>query len=88
MIPSISRQVVAKGLHSNGTDTHPAIITRVWRNAEPSDGIVLVNLVIFPDLDQPVVRGSVRMFETSSDANAWLATQADGTLACFWPDRV
>lgn len=83
MKPSIGRIVTFKGIHSNGSDEHAAIITRVWTPGvdlidQPG---ILVNLTVFADAMTPQFVGSVAMFD-SRDA-------ADGQpRCCFWPDRV
>jgi hypothetical protein len=84
MKPSIGRIVTFKGHPSNGSYEHPAMVTRVWSPNDPADGAsVHVNLTVFLDNDQPILRSSVPMFETRerADKSGW-------SPVCFWPDRV
>lgn len=71
--PSVGRIVLFRSLESNGAKEHPAIITRVW-----SDGCV--NLTVFPDYGEPVLKSSVtfaEISETTAESYAWR-----------WPPRV
>jgi hypothetical protein len=89
MKASIGRIVTTLGLSgSNGTAEHPAIITRVWSREEPNQAAVLVNLTVLPDLAQPFVRGSVRLFQCQFDAEAAVAKGLADLPVCFWPERV
>lgn len=82
---SIGRMVTFKGHFSNGTDEHPAVITRDWSNGgDPLNGSFAVNLTVFPDCGVPVCMSSVLMYDSRE------AAEASGYQShrCFWPDRV
>ncbi len=81
MKASIGRIVTFKGHYSNGTDEHPAIITRVW-GGEPMPGVQVVNLTVLPDCGQPFWQSSVYLFENRATAEVY------GGNVAFWPDRV
>jgi len=97
---TVGRTVIVKGVLSNGTDEHPAIVTRVWGTNDTADSPVMVNLTVFPDCAPPVTKGSVMLFDTREQAAAdyekrraaLLANGAppdvDTYPAAFWPDRV
>lgn len=91
MKASIGRIVVLIGHSSNGTDEHPAIITRAWSEHDTRDGPVSVNLTVFPDFVAPDERAarpysSVMLFDTREEAEAAKAQQS-GPVA-YWPERV
>jgi hypothetical protein len=93
MKPTPGRMVTALGYSSNGSIEHPAIITRVWSDQDPADAVVLVNLTMFPDMESPKLHGSVQIFNTRAEAEAFRAEKIaqgweKGPLVCFWPDRV
>lgn len=92
MKPSIGRTVITKGVvTSNGTDEHPAIVNRVWSDADPADPSgqpVCVNLTVFPDFMTPQHAGSVYMFETRTAAIAAREAGTYGGPVAYWPDRV
>ena len=87
MIPTKGRIVILLGIHSNGSDEHPAVITRAWAAHDTSLGPVAVNLTIFPDMQPPTTRSSVMLFESAA-----LARQAQGGNAfhqvAHWPELV
>lgn len=84
MKPSLGRTVIVKGLQSNGSDEHPAVITRVWSDKDTADAPVLVNLTVFPDCGDPKVRGSVKLF----DSREAVVVDYPNEVVAFWPDRV
>ena len=86
MKASIGRIVTVIGVHSNGTGTQPAIITRAWFAHDTKDGPGAVNLTVFPDAAPPVSQTSVMLYETSEEAQAHV--NRSGGLAAHWPDRV
>lgn len=71
--PSIGRIVLFRAEPSNGTVEHPAIINRVWTDT-------YVNLLVFPDCGQPVVKTSV-LFDDDADLSK-------NACAWRWPPRV
>lgn len=48
----------------NGTDVHPAIITRVWSDT-------CVNLTVFPDAAEPFFKTSVLLCEGRGEKSRW-----------------
>jgi hypothetical protein len=88
MKPTIGRQIIVKGIVSNGSNVHPAVVTRVWSDAEPSDAIVLVNATVFLDHAPPLFRGSIRMVETEAAGDEYAATCGyTPAVFGFWPPR-
>lgn len=83
--PSPARIVLAVGAkaQSNGTDTAPAIITRVWSE---KDDVWLVNATVLPDATDPVVATSVYLYADEEAARGSL--QNEYTTALYWPPRV
>lgn len=71
--PSIGRIVLFRSLESNGSSEHPAVVTRVWSDT-------CVNLTVFPDFGEPVLKTSVNQNETLDSPNQ--------NLAWRWPPRV
>ena len=59
---------------NNGSDTCPAVITRVWSDK-------LVNVRTLNDSESIQWKTSVSLFDTEDDA------RANGGHACFWPPR-
>ena len=76
--PTIGRIVILKGHKSNGSDEHPAIITRVWNEDA-------VNLTAFPDFEAPKLLTSVAFRQSRADAEAF-HTKSGMQLVAFWPD--
>jgi hypothetical protein len=86
MKPSIGSVVITKGIsNSNGTFEHPAIITRIWSDKEPSEAVVLCNLTVFPDCSAPIAMGSVQIFDDQAAAETHLQTEPANKAVCFWP---
>ena len=71
--PSIGRIVLFRSAPSNGTVEHPAIITRVWSDT-------CVNLTVFQDFGEPILKTSVNQNESLDGANQELAWR--------WPPRI
>jgi|SRR5579871_3494569 len=87
--PTIGRTVIVKGFHSNGSDEHPAVITRVH-------GLVgdcgygdqyCVNVTLFPDASSPSFFISMYLFESREQAEEYRRFSQYSAIA-FWPDRV
>lgn len=74
MKASIGRIIITMGvIASNGTDEHPAIITRVWDKRDTAiDGTTMVNCTVLPDLHSiPAVgQGSITVYDTRAEAEA------------------
>lgn len=71
MIPFVGQSVLTEGIHSNGTNVHPAVITRVWSPGQSlAAGPVNVNVTVFPDLHPPVSRGTVPLCLSRMEALA------------------
>lgn len=93
MQASIGRIVTLKGPLFNGSDEHPAMITRVW-DGEPVPGAQYVNLTVFPDFSVPYCHSSVYMFESRAAAEEYRAVEVSRypdngpPIVAFWPDRV
>lgn len=77
--PTIGRVVLVRGHNSNGSDVHPAIVTRAWSDR-------CVNLTIFGDFAAPTFAGSVEFRQTEADALAFLANNPTALVA-HWPPR-
>lgn len=95
MVPSIARAVIVLGIHSNGTDTQPAVITRVWGEGgiDTRDKPVMVNVTVFPDVGEPFAQGSIHLYETEAAARAIHQADAErGILTpypvAYWPPKV
>lgn len=87
MIPTPGRIVLAVGnlARANGTDTAPAIITRVWPNASPDESPWCTNVTIFRDADEPQPATSVYVHANEEAARGALASGA--STALYWPPR-
>lgn len=93
MKPCVCMPVIFRGIPSNGSMEHPAVITRclsgdkdpLTDEAEP----VFVNLQVFPDAAHDTLPAtSVRFFESREQAQAVLmGGQFDNGRCCFYPDR-
>lgn len=83
--PTQGRWVIAVGgkAVSNGTDTAPAVITRVWSEQEDRS---LVNATVQPDCAEQRFASSAYLFENEEAARASL-THPEQT-ALYWPPRV
>lgn len=88
MIPTPGRTITVKGLISNNTDEHPAIITRV-HNAQgyTGQGVFYVNATVLPDMLAPSPRGSIAFYETRELALIHRGNHPHD-LVGFWPDKV
>jgi hypothetical protein len=74
MKPSIGRIVIHRGILSNGTLLHPAIITRVWTDET-------VNLTVFPDFGPPSLQPSQTLIADPNDGD-------ETGFGWYWPPRV
>lgn len=90
MKASIGRTIIVLGIHSNGSDEHPGVITRVWSNKDTAEEPVMVNATVFPDCSAPVSRGSIMLHDSRAAAAQWASQQPPGhaSVLAFWPDRV
>lgn len=70
MKPTRGLPVIVKGITSNGSDEHPAIVTRPWSDRDTDFGPVLVNVTVFPDLSHLKVLGSIPLYSTREEAEA------------------
>lgn len=86
MTPDQGRIVMAVGFRAtmNGTDTAPAMVTRVWGEEAP-DGSVTVNATVFPDTGSPVCISSAKLWHTEDAARESL--QHETMTALYWPPR-
>lgn len=80
-IATIGRTVHVCGIYSNGSNVHPAVITRVFGTHDTDQGPAAVNLTVFPDLRPLECHSSVPLYSTEQEA------LAAGTVAAFWPAR-
>jgi hypothetical protein len=82
----MGRVVLAVGgkAASNGSDTCPAIITRVWQE---NDGVWLTNARLLPDAsnESPAVT-SVYLYDDEQTARD--SRQHEAMVALYWPPRV
>jgi hypothetical protein len=68
----VGAPVIVLGAVSNGSDTHPGIVTRVWSET-------CANLTVFPDAASPVLMSSMTVYGTEEAAKADLmAHRANG----------
>lgn len=79
MTPTIGRVVHVLGgvAVSNGANVAPAIITRVW---EQANGTYLINCTVFPDASPPRAATSVKLVKNHTEAK-------EHGHAAFWPPR-
>jgi len=95
MQPTQARIVIAKGgaARSNGSETAPAIITRVWDQNLPMD-YWNVNVTVFPDAAAPVVVTSARLYYDVEAADAAVKAMQETSAwhesmtVLYWPPRV
>lgn len=87
-VPTKGRVVIAEGLRarSNGDDSAPAMITRVWSRRD-ADKAWLVNVTIFVDAAGPNIATSVYLYESADAARNALAENPHATVL-YWPERV
>lgn len=63
--PSLGRIVIYRGLESNGSNEHPAIVNRVWSED-------CVNLTVLPDCGEPTVKTSATSIDPANkEATGW-----------------
>lgn len=63
--PSLGRIVIYRGLESNGSNEHPAIVNRVWTPE-------CVNLTVLPDCGTPTAKTSVLPIDPANkEATGW-----------------
>lgn len=88
--PTIGRIVIVKGVNHNGTDEHPAIITRVWSLGTGVDGADMINASVFEDAQTCVTPAtSLYLFESKEHADGYLG-KCDPEykpVVAFWPPR-
>jgi len=83
MRPSIGRIVLVRTMQwFNGSNVHPAMITRVWMDVDTETDVAMVNLQVLPDCAPPYCLTSVSLFDTPEQAMAGVGDTA------FWPPRV
>jgi hypothetical protein len=70
MKPYLGQPVVVHGIHANGSVEQAAVITNAWGDKDPADGLVRVNVTVFPDCGIPVCKGSVLFFNDRASAKA------------------
>jgi hypothetical protein len=80
MKPTIGRIVIVKGIESNGSDEHPAIINCAHTDA-------MLNVTVFPDCGTPTSKTSVPLVHDRVAAAEYVRRNP-GQLVCFWPERV
>lgn len=103
MKASIGRIIITLGvLNSNGTDEHPAIITRAWSDKDTADGPVCVNATVLPDCGPPQSQGSIQVYDNRALAEAeqehnnaigknresFNGRGLSGPMVAFWPERL
>lgn len=49
MMPKVGMAVIVIGPIANGTNEHPALVTRIWEDKNTREGPVKINAVMFPD---------------------------------------
>lgn len=83
--PTVGRIVLAVGFRAtlNGTDTAPALLTRVWGEG---DEYWTVNATVFPDTGSPISITSARLYKDGDAARE--SIQHPTTTALYWPPRV
>ena len=64
MKPSLGRIVLYRGMQSNGSNEHPALVTRVWSDT-------CVNLTVFPDSNSIATMTSVNQDEEMIREIGW-----------------
>lgn len=57
---------------SNGTNVHPAIVTRLW--SDPVSPGAAINLTVLPDCAAPFCSSSVAVYPTRGEAEAARST--------------
>lgn len=85
MIPTKGRTVIVLGIYSNGSDEHPAVITRAWSRNDTRTDPAAVNLTVFPDCAQPTHRASVMLYDNAVQARAAQNGNAHQVVA-HWPE--
>ncbi len=88
MKPDLGRIVIVKGLVSNNSDEHPAIVNAVFGNEEVGPEVWKVNVTVFPDCGPPCCETSINVFDTREDATKYLSEGSKGARAAFWPPKV
>lgn len=98
MKPSIGRIVTVKGvINSNGIDEQASIVTRVWASHDTTEGPVMVNLAIIPDMPSNgpgtvalgiINRGSINLYDSREQALKAQSESGYPQPVAFWPDRV
>lgn len=74
MRPTLGRIVLYRGIQSNGSMVHPAMVTAVWSDT-------CVNLTVFRDNDCPVTRTSAVQLENPELGTGWFWPPREGSGA-------
>jgi hypothetical protein len=69
--------VMVKGMRSNGLDTHPAVITRLFTPDQ-------ANVTLLPDGALPLPMQSVRLFPSQAEAEAYLQSLNGASDIVAW----
>lgn len=89
MPAKLAQSVIYEGdILSNGTRVHPAVINRVWSDAEvEGQNKVAVNLMVFPDCGVPTWRTSVYLFadKEQADLHRFTSGMPDAPV-CYFPE--
>lgn len=89
-IATVGRTVLVLGCPAHPNEPAAAVITRAWSTRDTVEGVVGVNLTVFPDGAPPLSMGSVMLFEDEVAARAYrFGSQASGHQpAAYWPPQV
>lgn len=86
--PFVSQIVLVNNIFHNGVNTHPGILTRVWRyDEEQATG--LVNVTVILDAGAPSYQTSVPFFPDEKTAQQFLANQGNYSavkIVCYAKD--
>lgn len=86
--PHVGQIVILVNVFSNGLNSHPAIITRVWKyNEDTCEG--MVNATLFPDAAAPSYHTSIPFFTDKGSADYHLKMQGSYStvkIICYAKD--